>query len=121
MNTSTQKEIIADKNLVAFCGLYCGACRSYLKGKCPGCKDNVKASWCKIRSCCMERNFKSCADCTSVILMDCAKYNNAISKLIGFVFNSNRQACITRIKEIGYEGFSLEMTEKKAQTLKRKS
>ena len=120
MNTSTQKEIIADKNLVAFCGLYCGACRSYLKGKCPGCKDNVKASWCKIRSCCMERNFKSCADCTSVVLMDCAKYNNAISKLIVFVFNSNRQACITRIKEIGYEGFSLEMTEKRAQTLKRK-
>jgi len=31
------KEIIADEKLVAKCGLYCGACGAYLKGRCPGC------------------------------------------------------------------------------------
>ena len=44
------KEIITDKNLVAYCGLYCGACRSYLKRKCQACKDNEKASWCKVKN-----------------------------------------------------------------------
>jgi len=27
------KEIVADSKLVAYCGLYCGACKSYLKEK----------------------------------------------------------------------------------------
>lgn len=28
------KNIKADKQLIAACGLYCGACRKYLAGKC---------------------------------------------------------------------------------------
>ena len=28
---------------VAACGLYCGACRKFVKGQCPGCKANTKA------------------------------------------------------------------------------
>jgi len=120
MNSSTQKDIVADKNLVAFCGLYCGACRSYLKGKCPGCNNNIKATWCKIRTCCIDKNIKSCADCKSVVLLDCAKYNNVISKMFGLILNSNRPACIARIKEIGYDGFTLEMTDKKLHSIKRR-
>jgi hypothetical protein len=38
------KQIIADKNLVAYCGLYCGACNKYLDGKCPGCQKNKKSA-----------------------------------------------------------------------------
>lgn len=114
------KEIIADKSLIAFCGLYCGSCPSYLKGKCPGCRDNTKATWCKIRTCCTDNNFKSCADCTSIELMDCKKYNNLISKFIGFIMRSNRPACITRIKETGYDDFAIEMADKKIMTIKRK-
>jgi len=114
------KEIIADKNLVAFCGLYCGACKSYLSGKCPGCKDNIKASWCKVRQCNLENKFQSCADCTTVELMSCQKYNNFISKVFGFIFNSDRQACIKRIKEIDYSRFALEMADSKRQTIKRR-
>ena len=120
MKITNQKEIIADRNLIAFCGLYCGACRSYANGKCPGCRDNVKASWCKVRQCCMEHKFQSCADCTSIELMDCRKYNNFISKVFGIVFNSDRSACIARIRELGYDDFAVEMAHTKTQTIKRK-
>jgi hypothetical protein len=120
MKSTNLMEIVADKNLLAFCGLYCGACRSYLAGKCPGCKQNQKASWCKIRSCCLEGNLQSCADCKTVELKDCRKYNSFISKVIGVVLNSNRSACIERIKLAGYDGFAREMADGKRQTLPRK-
>jgi len=68
----------------------------------------------------MEHTLQSCADCTVIEPMDCKKYTNAMSKLVGFVLNSNRGACIARIKNIGYEGFALEMAENKTQTIKRK-
>lgn len=48
---------------VAYCGLYCGACKSQLKGKCPGCYGNEKATWCEIRKCCNEHGYATCADC----------------------------------------------------------
>lgn len=120
MKTTNQKELIADKDLIAFCGLYCGACPSYLKGKCPGCKDNIKASWCKIRQCCNENNLQSCADCKSVELMECRKFNNFMSKAIGFILNSDRKACIDRIKEVGYSDFAIEMTDYKRVSIRRR-
>ena len=118
MKTQT-KEIVADKSLVAFCGLYCGACRSYLSGKCPGCRENAKATWCKVRSCNMENNFQSCADCTTTELKACSKYNSFIAKAFGFVFNSDRAACIEQIKVLGYDGFAMEMSAGKRQTIPR--
>jgi len=120
MESINQKEIVADKNLISYCGLYCGSCRSYLKGKCPGCRDNVKATWCKVRQCCIENSLQSCAACTTIELMDCGKYNNFISKIFGYLFNSDRSACIARIKEIGYDDYSIEMANSKRQTIKRK-
>ncbi len=120
MKTAELKPIVADRNLIAYCGLYCGACRSYLKGSCPGCRDNVKATWCKIRQCCQEKKLASCADCSAIKLQDCNKYNTFISKVIGVILNSNRTACIHRIEEIGYERFAIEMTENNKQTIRRK-
>jgi hypothetical protein len=120
MKTMNQKEITADKDLIAFCGLYCGSCRSYLKGKCPGCKENTNASWCKVRQCCMENDLQSCADCKTMALESCKKYNNFISAIFGYIFNSDRKACIDRIKEIGYDDFAVEMADSKRQTIKRK-
>ena len=114
------KEIITDKNLVAYCGLYCGACRAYLKRKCQACKDNEKASWCKVRKCCIENNFTSCADCNIKLLEECKYFNNFMAKLFGFIFRSDRTACINRIKKIGYDAFAQEMAESKRQTIKRK-
>ena len=116
------KKAVNDVNLIAKCGLYCGSCRKYLKDNCPGCLKNEKASWCKVRSCTIIKNISSCADCDEFINpMECKKYNNFMAKLFGFVFNSDRSACIQKIKKIGYEKFALEMSEKEQMTIKEKN
>lgn len=110
------------KDLVAACGLYCGACGSYKKGKCPGCSENTKATWCKIRTCCKETNCKSCADCVHFDYIDkCAKFNNFPSKVISFFTGSDRHACIHRIREIGYAKYAIEMEVKKAVAINKKN
>lgn len=114
------REITADKSLVAFCGLYCGACGSYLKERCPGCAANNKASWCGIRKCCKGKGILSCAECTDFAdAMDCRKFNNLMSKLFGLVFRSDRGACIRQIKESGLEGHARKMASAKVQTIRR--
>ena len=114
------KEVTTDTSLVAYCGLYCGACGSYLKGKCPGCAKNEKASWCKVRSCCIANAYGSCADCGQVPdIMDCKKFNNVISKFFAIVMRSNRPACIRAIKQDGREAFARDMAAKKTMTIKR--
>jgi len=114
------RAIASDPDLVAYCGLFCGACRSYLKEKCPGCHDNEKATWCKVRSCCMKNGYSSCADCGEFCdPMDCHLFNNFISKLFGFVFRSNRAACITQIRKIGMKAFAEDMARQKRQSIRR--
>jgi hypothetical protein len=114
------KEIIADKNVVAFCGLYCGACGQYLRGKCGGCAKNEKATWCAIRKCNLEHSWKSCAECTSYgDVNECTKYNNLMSKLFGFIFRSDRKACIDKIKAVGYDQFAVEMAAAKRPSMAR--
>ena len=114
------KTITSDPNLVAYCGLYCGSCRSYLKESCPGCHENKKASWCEIRTCCMKNDYKSCADCKEFQdPKDCKKYNNFISKIIGFVLHSDRSACIKQIKNVGLESHAQIMSSEKKSTIKK--
>jgi hypothetical protein len=114
------KEIVPDTKLIAYCGLYCGSCRSFLKESCPGCADNKKATWCKVRTCNMEHNYASCADCKEFPnAMDCKKYNNFMSKLFGFVFKSDRNACVNMIRSNGYEKFANYMAENKLQSIKK--
>jgi len=109
------------KELVAACGLYCGACGKYQKGKCVGCRDNVKATWCGVRSCCIEKNYNTCAECTEFSdLKKCKKLNNFMGKIVGVIMNSDRFACIYRIREIGQEPYAIEMDAKGLQTIKRK-
>ena len=110
-----------DSNLIAYCGLYCGSCKSYIKGKCPGCAKNEKASWCEIRKCCMNQNIKSCADCKDFSdVMQCKKYNNFFAKAIGFILRSDRSACIQLIKKDGYENFASYMSSNGFQTIRKK-
>ncbi len=114
------REIVADPALVAYCGLYCGACKRYLSEGCPGCHDTTKAGWCKVRACCIENGYGTCADCTSFTdPRQCAKFHNVVSRLFGVVFRSNRPACIELIHAQGREAFAAEMTKRRAQSLPR--
>lgn len=114
------REIIPDSKLVAYCGLYCGACKRYLQEKCKGCHENIKASWCKVRSCCMNNQYSSCAECKEFPdLRDCKMFNNFISRAFALIFRSDRAACINQIKEIGIQGHAEKMAELKLQSLKR--
>ena len=117
---SVMKEITATKDLVARCGLYCGACGAYRNERCPGCHENAKATWCKIRSCCGEHGYETCADCKDFSdPNDCGRFNNLVSKFFGLLFGSNRRACVLKIRELGAEDFATLMTEKKRPSLPR--
>ena len=106
--------------LVAFCGLYCGECGKFKNQKCPGCAGNEKATWCGIRRCNLEHKYTSCADCQEFSdPMACGKYNNFISRVIGFVLRSNRAGGIERIKAVGREKYAAEMASLGRQSVKR--
>ncbi|HEX2957966.1 MAG TPA: DUF3795 domain-containing protein [Chitinispirillaceae bacterium] len=106
---------------VAYCGLYCGACGAFKKGRCPGCSLNQKASWCKIRSCCIEHSYQTCADCKEYSdPMQCKKFNNFVSKLFALVFKSDRAGCISQIKAKGLEKHAEIMKEMDSMSFKRK-
>ena len=112
------KEITVDTKNIAACGLYCGACKKYRMGKCPGCHENEKASWCKIRKCCIEKGFHTCAEC-EMDVKDCRLHNNLIGKFFAFVFRSDRPACIRYIRKNGEQAFAEEMTKRGEQTIKK--
>ena len=115
------KEIVADRALVAYCGLYFGACGKYLSGRCPGCGHNEEATWCAVRKCCLESQIESCAGCKTVSdVRACPKFNNWISRAIGFVMRSDRPACIEAIKTAGYEGYAEQMAKDKRQSVRRR-
>ena len=112
------KEFKAHGYLVAACGLYCGCCDKFLHGKCPGCGGNSKATWCGVRNCCLDEEIDNCACCKKVTdPLQCARFNNFFSRIAAWFLNSNRAACIARIKQIGREAFAAEMHEQKKRTL----
>lgn len=113
-------DVQAMPEMVAYCGLYCGACKSHLRGKCKGCHENSQATWCTVRSCCIEKNIKSCAQCTDhTNPNDCKKFNNFMSKLFGLVLRSDRAACIAQIKQVGIDGHATIMAQNKQCTIQR--
>jgi len=90
MNTGVKN----DPQLIAYCGLYCGACGKYQKEKCPGCKQ-IQGKHCR-------------------------KFNNPISKVFAFIFGSNREKCILSIRENGAIWYAAHMAETGQQSLKGK-
>ncbi len=113
-------EVKADPKLIAACGLYCGACSKLLKGSCPGCAANEKTGWCKVRSCCKEHGYASCADCQQVRdPRQCARFDNLLARLVGLVLGTSRAGCIDRIREAGPEQFAREMADARRQSLPR--
>lgn len=98
-------------SLVAACGLYCGNCSKYKKGKCPGCAENTKAGWCKIRTC-DSKCGQTCAGCSAHNeINDCKQFNNIFAKIFSFIFRSDRRASLLRIQEVGEKQYAKEMTK----------
>lgn len=118
-NIEYMEHITADKNNIAACGLYCGACRKFLEGKCSGCTNNEKASWCKIRRCCIGNGYHTCAECEREV-KECKTYSNFIGKVFALLFNSDRPACISYIKKHGEQAYAEEMATRNCKTIKRK-
>lgn len=117
--------------LIGACGLYCGACKKYQKRKCPGCTTlqgknpqpqqpcNKWLDKCKIRRCCEEQGFHTCAECDKDA-HDCNIYNNIVGRIFSFLFNSDRAACIRYICRNGEEAFAEKMTWDEQMTFRRK-
>lgn len=115
-----EKIIKADSENIAYCGLYCEACGKYSRGKCSGCMKNEKASWCGVRKCCIENGYKSCADCrTYTDPKECKDFHNPISRVIGFVFRSDRRGCIEYIRSNGYKAYAEHMASEGRMSMKR--
>ncbi|MCF7847742.1 MAG: DUF3795 domain-containing protein [Kiritimatiellales bacterium] len=91
------------KDMGAYCGLYCGTCPLYTGGKCTGCKgptetlaDHCKA--CKMRPCAQAKGIKSCAECPGFPCEKTEAFHNS-GKPMGKAAATN---CKT-IQEIGYD------------------
>ena len=84
---------------LAYCGLYCGECKKYKNGKCPGCIETTNATWCKIRTCNQEANYETCAECPQIKRVNCKKLNNPIAKVFEFVFRSDRLTSLKYIEK----------------------
>ncbi len=114
-------EQLNQSSLIAFCGLNCGECGRYKSGHCAGCHSSVKATWCGVRTCCIEHEYATCADCRDFSdPMKCDRFNNFFSKLFGFVFNSDRGACIEEIRKRGVDDYARAMSERKLRTIPRR-
>ena len=114
MSSETQRE------LVAACGLFCGQCHKYKKGKCPGCRENHKATWCQIRTCTAASSVHTCAECKDYAdVQACRKFNNIFAKIFSVVFRSDRKASLQMITALGIENYAQEMNRQGRQVVKR--
>lgn len=62
-----------DKEMIAFCGTYCGVCERRDKTGCKGCKENAgNMFWgeCDKARCCIEKGLQHCGECEE---MPCEK------------------------------------------------
>lgn len=67
--------------MVSYCGIYCGACPGFHKGRCKGCRTAVRKSSHKrscgygMRICCEEKEIDYCGQCEEY---PCSKINRLI-------------------------------------------
>ena len=120
------KEINKDENLIGHCGLYCGECPSFKSGKCDGCRGNSAKSavvykQCKVKPCCADNEFFTCADCTIYpSTKDCKKYNPLLLKIASWIESSDRSKAIEMIKAKGRTEFLTFMTDRNWVVFKTK-
>jgi hypothetical protein len=114
------REVTADPALVACCGLYCGACGSFLKEKCEGCQKSGKNSWCQVKKCANKKGISTCAQCLEYPNpSDCKKFNNFISKIFGFILKSDRPACLREIRASNLQAYAEKMAGLKQHSIRR--
>ena len=107
------KEQEISLGVIACCGLYCSNCRKFKQAKCPGCLKYEKATWCRIRSCCMEKNIADCSQCEDFIFpKDCEKYTNFISRTIEFFTSTDKSLCIDYLRKNPHVTFAKFMDQK---------
>ena len=91
------------------------------KGRCPCCALNRKAGWCKVRTCCNDHAYASCAAYAEhADPGPCPTFDNVIARLFGLVFNSNRRACVFELKQRGPQGYAACMADQGRQSLPRR-
>jgi hypothetical protein len=115
-NQSEQKT--DNEQLIAYCGLYCKFCPAFMSDKCEGCRGNstknaVLYKQCKVKPCCVENGFFTCADCTIYTSpKECKKYNPLLLRIASWVESSDRSKAIEMIKTKGRAGFAGFMDER---------
>ena len=115
-----------NEELIAYCGLYCKFCPTFISGKCEGCRINslkgsVLYKKCQVKPCCVENGFFTCADCTIYAsTKECKKYNPLLLKIASWVESSDRSKTIEIIKEKGRAKFLAYMTDRKWVVIKTK-
>ncbi|MDR0796262.1 MAG: DUF3795 domain-containing protein, partial [Tannerella sp.] len=68
---------------------------------------------CKVRPCCIENGFFTCADCTIYAsVKECKKYNPLLLKIASWVERSDRSKAIEMIQTKGRAEFSVFMEDK---------
>jgi len=95
------------ERIVAYCGLVCSECGAFRKSKCEGCYSEKRIfKKCPVRKCAIDRSYTTCAQCSEFEdLKRCRKLNNFISKIMGFIFRTDRIANLCCIREVGIEKF----------------
>jgi hypothetical protein len=74
-----------------------------------------------VRACCEEHSYASCAECTEhPDPKTCRLFDNVIARVFGLVFNSDRRACVLKVRELGTEGFAALMAEQGRHSLPRR-
>ena len=118
------EQMTENEQLISYCGFYCGACPTYLSGKCEGCRGNspkcaVGYKKCMAKPCCVENGFFTCADCFTST-KKCKKYNPLSIRFGEWISNTSRKKAIEMIKEKGQAKFLAYMVDKNWVTVKTK-
>ena len=115
-----------DEDLIGHCGIYCGECPKFSSGKCDGCRgDSEKAAVvyksCKVKPCCVENGFFTCADCTIYAsTKKCKKYSPLFLKIASWIESSDRSKSIEMIQTKGITEFLAYMKDKNWVIIKTK-
>ena len=112
---------VVDESLVAYCGLYCGACSAYKKGKCPGCRETQKKAACKIRRCNVDAGYESCAACEQVSdVATCRRLNRPMFRIFGYVMNYDMILGVKLLRKIGRQAYAEQLAQSGLMWVKRR-